>query len=109
MSRHHGSAEIQWGPGHAATYIRDVAAGTGPRVVAAQVAGDRTGRVVAVRTGLVLVTVRNRVVRTTVGAELLADMARDDSAGPRVGDRVRVRCWADGRTTLEQVVERAEG
>jgi hypothetical protein len=78
-------------------------------VVAAQVAGDRTGRVVSVRTGLVMVTVRGRVLRTTIGAELLAAMARDEAAGPRVGDRVRLRCWSDGRTTVEQVLERAEG
>jgi putative ribosome biogenesis GTPase RsgA len=78
-------------------------------VVAAQVAGDRTGRVVSVRTGLVLVTVRSRVLRATIGAELLAEMARDEAAGPRVGDRVRLRCWADGRTTVEEVLERADG
>jgi hypothetical protein len=64
---------------------------------------------VAVRTGLVLVSERNRVLRATVGAELLSEMARDESAGPRVGDRVRLRCWADRRTTVEEVLERAEG
>ena len=77
--------------------------------MAAQVAGDRTGRVVTVQTGLVRVRDRGRVLRATVGAELLAAMARDEAAGPRVGDRVRLRCWSDGRTTVEEVVERTPG
>ena len=64
---------------------------------------------VSVRTGLVRVRVHSRVVRATVGAELLADMARDETAGPRVGDRVRLLCWADGRTTVERVLERDTG
>jgi putative ribosome biogenesis GTPase RsgA len=81
----------------------------GPRVVAAQVAGDRTGRVVSVQTGLVRVRVQRRILRATVGAELLAEIARDEAAGPRVGDRVRLLCWADGRTTVENVLERAAG
>ena len=97
------------GDGAPPSYIHDVGAGGGPRVVAAQVAGDRTGRVVSVRTGLVRVRVHHRVLRATVGAELLAAMARDESAGPRVGDRVRLLCWADGRTTVENVLERATG
>ena len=64
---------------------------------------------VSVRTGLVRVQVHGRVLRATVGAELLAEMARDETAGPRVGDRVRLLCWADGRTTVENVLERATG
>jgi hypothetical protein len=63
----------------------------------------------SVETGLVRVKVRNRVFRATVGAELLAEMARSESAGPRVGDRVRLLCWADGRTTIAEVLERAAG
>ncbi len=81
----------------------------GPRVVAAQVAGDRTGRVVSVTTGLVRVIVRSRALRATVGADMLAAMCRDEAAGPRVGDRVRLRCWADGRATVEEVLERPPG
>jgi len=65
--------------------------------------------VLSVETGLVRVKVRDRVVRATVGAELLAEMARDEAAAPRVGDRVRLLCWADGRTTVAEVLERAAG
>jgi hypothetical protein len=78
-----------------------------PRLVAAQVAGERTGRVDSVETGLVHVSSRGRLLRTTLGADLLAEMARDPEAAPRVGDMVRLLAWADGRITVEKVVHRS--
>ncbi len=78
-----------------------------PRVVVAGPASDLTGRVLRVETGLVLVAVRSSTVRATLGADLLAAMARDADAAPRVGDRVRLRTWCDHRVTVEQVVARA--
>jgi hypothetical protein len=76
------------------------------RIVSAQVAGDGSGRVVAVEAGLVLVTRRGLMVRATIGGDLLARLAADPAAGPRAGDRVLLRCWADGRVTVEQVLAR---
>jgi ferric-dicitrate binding protein FerR (iron transport regulator) len=70
------------------------------------VAGERTGRVVSVETGLVQVSCRGRLLRTTLGACMLAEMARTPQAAPRVGDQVRLRTWADGRITLETVLAR---
>ncbi len=70
-------------------------------------AGDRTGRVVAVEVGVVHVVSRRRRVRATLGSGLLQEMARDAGAGPQVGDRVRLRSWADGPVTVEQVLARA--
>ncbi len=70
-------------------------------------ASDRTGKVLEVETGLVLVAVRSSTVRATLGGDLLAAIARDPHAAPRVGDRVRLRTWCDHRVTVEQVVARA--
>ena len=70
------------------------------------VPGERTGRVVRVECGLVLVSTRSGVVRATVGADLLGRMASDPLAAPRVGDRVRLRTWPDGPVTVERVVAR---
>ncbi len=82
-------------------------AGVSPdRVPDATVATDRPGRVLTVEPGLVRVRCGGRVVRATVGADLLAAMARDVTATPRPGDRVLVRTWADGRATVERVVVR---
>jgi hypothetical protein len=62
---------------------------------------------VAVRDGLVDVEVAARRVRASYDGELLAQVARDPLAAPRVGDQVRLRCWADGRTTVQRVLARA--
>jgi hypothetical protein len=63
--------------------------------------------VVHVECGLVLVSTRSGVVRATVGPDLLGRMACHPDAAPRVGDRVRLRTWADGPVTVERVVARA--
>ena len=77
-----------------------------PRVVVSRPVGDRTGRVVAVEVGLVHVVSRRRRLRASLGAALLQRMAKDPEAAPRVGDRVQLRCWADGPVTVEQVLAR---
>jgi hypothetical protein len=46
-------------------------------------------------------------LRASYDGELLALVARDPDAAPRVGDHVRLRCWADGRTTVQRVLARA--
>src|SRR5688572_28061255 len=96
--------------GHAASYIAIVSAEKAawtPRLVVSRPAGERTGRVVAVEVGVVHVVSRRRRLRATVGSVLLAEMARDPESAPRVGDRVRLRCWADGPVTVERVLARA--
>jgi ribosome biogenesis GTPase len=82
-------------------------AGWTPRLVVSRPVGDRTGRVVSVDVGVVEVVSRRRTFRATVGAALLQQMAQDRSSAPRVGDRVRLRFWADGPVTVERVVARA--
>lgn len=72
-------------------------------------ATDRTARVLAVETGVVVVATRTGVVRATIGGTLLGRMAADPAAEPREGDRVRLRTWADGRATVEGVVARTVG
>ena len=69
--------------------------------------GERTGGVVAVEVGVVHVVSRRRRLRATVGAALLQAMGQDPAAAPRVGDRVLLRCWADGPVTVERVLARA--
>ena len=77
-----------------------------PRVVASGPAGETTGRVVAVEVGAVAVVSRRRRLRASLGAPLLEAMAQDAGAVPRVGDRVQLRTWADGRVTVERVLVR---
>ena len=94
------------------TYIARVgaeSAGWTPRLVVSRPAGERTGRVVAVEPGVVHVVTRGRAHRATLGAQLLAAMAGDPEAAPRVGDRVQLRFWADGPVTVERVLARAAG
>lgn len=76
------------------------------RTDATRLAGSTTGRVTAVDTGVVEVVSRGRLLRASYGGGLLADLARDRDAEPRVGDRVRLTCWADGRVTVDRVVVR---
>jgi ribosome biogenesis GTPase / thiamine phosphate phosphatase len=78
-----------------------------PRVASCAPTGTRTGHVVAVRDGLVDVEVGVRRVRASYDGDLLAAVARDARAAPRVGDQVRLRCWVDGRTTVQRVLARA--
>ena len=78
-----------------------------PRLVVSRPVGERTGRVVAVDVGVVEVVSRRRTFRASVGASLLQQMAQDRASAPRVGDRVRLRFWADGPVTVERVVARA--
>ena len=78
-----------------------------PRLAAAGPASGRTGQVVAAGDGVLEVAVGLRRLRASYGGDLLALVARDPSAAPRVGDQVRLRCWADGRTTVDRVVARA--
>ena len=83
------------------------ASGWRPRLAARGPAGVKTGHVVAVGDGLLDVEVGLRRLRVSYDGELLAVVARDPDAEPRVGDQVRLRCWADGRTTVQRVVARA--
>lgn len=95
--------------GRAASYIAVVSAEKAawtPRLVVSRPVGDRTGRVEAVEVGVVHVVSRRRRVRATLGSVLLAEIARDPAAAPRVGDRVRLRSWADGPVTVEKVLAR---
>jgi hypothetical protein len=78
-----------------------------PRLASCAPAGTRTGLVVAVCDGLLDVEVGMRRVRASYDGELLAAVARDSRAAPRPGDQVRLRCWADGRTTVQRVLARA--
>ncbi len=78
-----------------------------PRLAAAGPASGRTGHVVAACDGVIEVGVGARRLRATYDGDLLALVARDPSAAPRVGDQVRLRCWADGRTTVQRVLARA--
>ncbi len=64
------------------------------------------GRVVTVSTGVLQVRVRGRLVRASFGGGLLARIAEDPTAEPRVGDRVRLAAWSDGRLTCERVLAR---
>ena len=72
-----------------------------------RVAADSTARVIGVETGVVRLKVRGRTLRASYGGALLAAIAQDAEAAPRVGDRVQVRRWADGCSTVERVVVRA--
>ena len=77
-----------------------------PRLASAGPASGRTGYVVTAHGGVLEVAVGPRRLRASYDAELLALVARDPSAAPRVGDQVRLRCWADGRTTVQRVLAR---
>ena len=78
-----------------------------PRLAAAGPASGRIGHVVAACDGVIEVAVGVRRLRATYDGDLLALVARDPSAAPRVGDQVRLRCWADGRMTVQRVLARA--
>jgi hypothetical protein len=84
-----------------------------PRIVRSAggsgIARESSGRVVSVHGGLVVVAVRGRTVRASLGGDLLAAIAADPVSAPRVGDRVRLRTWADGRVTLERVLRTRPG
>ena len=71
-----------------------------------RLAGSATGRVLAVEPGVAEVVLTGQLTRASYGGGLLADMARDPSREPRVGDRVRLTCWADGHATVDRVVAR---
>ena len=72
-----------------------------------RVAADSTARVVTVGTGVARVRSDGRTLRASYGGALLAAIAQDPEAVPRVGDRVLLRRWADGCSTIERVVARA--
>ena len=78
-----------------------------PRLASSTPAAARTGHVVAAGQGILDVEVGMRRVRATYDGDLLAEVARDPLAAPRVGDHVRLRSWADGRTTVQRVLARA--
>jgi ribosome biogenesis GTPase len=82
-------------------------AGWTPRLVVSRPVGDRTGRVIAVESGVVIVVSRRRRLRATLGSALLREIAQDSGATPEVGDRVQLRSWADGPVTVERVLARA--
>jgi hypothetical protein len=96
-------------PGPVASYIASVSAEKAawtPRFVVSRPVGERIGRVVAVEVGVVHVVCRRRRLRATWGSALLSEIVRDPAAAPRVGDRVRLRSWADGPVTVERVLAR---
>jgi ribosome biogenesis GTPase len=96
----------------AATYIASVSAekaAWSPRLVVSRPVGERSGRILSVEAGVVQVRTRRSVIRASFGSGLLARMAQDPDAAPRVGDRVRLRAWADGPVTVERVVARVAG
>jgi ribosome biogenesis GTPase len=68
--------------------------------------GERSGRVVTVEPGVVVVVSRRRRMRASFGSTLLRQMAQDPEAVPRIGDRVQLRLWADGPVTVERVLAR---
>lgn len=78
-----------------------------PRLASAAPVGVRTGHVVGCCEGVLEVELGLRRLRATYDGDLLALVARDPLAAPRVGDQVRLRCWADGRTTVQRVLARA--
>jgi ribosome biogenesis GTPase len=78
-----------------------------PRVAVSNAVGESVGRVVAVDTGVVRVRTRRGTVDASFGATLLAQIVKDADASPRVGDRVRLRTWADGPVTVERVLVRS--
>ncbi len=82
-------------------------AGWTPRLVVSRPVGDRTGRVVAVEPGVLVVVSKRQRLRATFGAPLLSEIAQDPEALPRVGDRVQLRQWADGPVTVERVLVRS--
>jgi hypothetical protein len=67
---------------------------------------ERTGRVVDVGDGILVVRFPSGTARVTWGGALLARVAGDRDSAPRPGDRVLVRSWADGNLTAERVVAR---
>ena len=87
--------------------MSDTTAPASPGDPVGRVAADSTARVLAVETGVVRLKVRGRSLRASYGGALLAAIAQDAEAAPRVGDRVQVRRWADGCSTVERVVVRA--
>ena len=94
------------------TYIASVSAekaAWSPRLVVSRPVGERTGRVLSVESGVVQVRTRRSVIRASFGSGLLARMAQHPDAAPRVGDRVRLRTWADGPVTVERVIARVAG
>ena len=82
-------------------------AGWTPRLVVSRAAGERTGRVVAVEPGVVVVVSSRRRLRASLGAAMLKEIAQDPDLAPRVGDRVQLRLWADGPVTVERLLFRS--
>ena len=78
-----------------------------PRVASAAPVGARTGHVVSVCDGVLEVETGLRRLRASYDGDLLALVARDPREAPRLGDQVRLRCWCDGRTTVQRVLARA--
>ena len=78
-----------------------------PRLASVAAAGTRTGQVVSACDGVLEVVVGLRRLRASYDGDLLALVARDPHAAPRIGDQVSLRCWADGRTTVQRVLARA--
>lgn len=64
------------------------------------------GRVARVERGLVGALTEAGPVRTSIGAELLASMARDPVNGPCAGDWAVLRSWPDDRCTVERILPR---
>ena len=78
-----------------------------PRLASSGPVGARTGQVVAVCDGVLEVETGLTRLRASYDGHLLALVARDPDAAPRPGDQVRLRCWCDGRTTVQRVLARA--
>lgn len=77
------------------------------QMAGAAAAPDATvGRVVRVDRGVAGVLTEAGMVRTSYGADLLAEMACDAGAAPSTGDWVVLREWPDHRVTLDRVLPR---
>jgi ribosome biogenesis GTPase / thiamine phosphate phosphatase len=63
-------------------------------------------RVVGVDRGAVDLLGATGATRATLGGDVLDAMARDPASAPCAGDWGALRCWSDGRTTLEAVLPR---
>ncbi|MEP6815927.1 MAG: hypothetical protein ABI873_10290 [Marmoricola sp.] len=67
---------------------------------------EPVGCVVRVETGVAVVLTDLGECRASYSGRMLADVARDRSRAPRVGDWVTLRTWPDGRVTLEECLTR---
>ncbi len=59
--------------------------------------------------GVLVVLTDSGPVRTSFGARMLGELARDRSRVPEPGEWVVVRRWHDGPVTVEEILQRPAG